>query len=113
MKNEYSALVSGVCFVIVAVSVLWVVAYETGRVSGASDTAESMAATRSGQLPVGVPVLLYWTRDDGTIRAESAMKTDYAGVLPFSVSGKAVPYEQYSGYDYWSKLDISLAGVKP
>lgn len=44
------------------------------------------------------PVILWWIREDGTLTAESAVRTDYAGLLPHSLTGAAVPYMVYADY---------------
>lgn len=44
------------------------------------------------------PVILWWLREDGTLTAESAVRTDYAGILPHSLTGSSVPFLQYADY---------------
>ena len=61
-------------------------------------------AYKRGELPTGVPVLVYWMEDDGTITAASALRTDYAGVLQFSTTGHAVPLQPLEGWFAWSEL---------
>jgi len=51
-----------------------------------------------GEPATGRPVLLWWMREDGTLTAESALLTDYSGLLPYSLTGSPVPYIVYSGY---------------
>lgn len=54
-----------------------------------------------GELPLDIPVLLFFVREDGTVYAESAVRTDYAGILPYSTTSNKVPYIQFSGYHSW------------
>lgn len=63
---------------------------------------------KSGDLPIGTPILLYFIADDGTIYSESAIKTDYAGVLPYSFNGSSVDSTPITGYFCWTKLDTEL-----
>ena len=56
-----------------------------------------------GEPPKNTPVMLYWVRDDGTITAESAIRTDYAGILPHSTTGHRVPYQVYTDYIGYKK----------
>lgn len=44
------------------------------------------------------PVILWWLREDGTLTAESAVRTDYAGILPHSLTDSPVPYMVYADY---------------
>ena len=70
-------------------------------------------AYKRGELPTGVPVLVYWMEDNGTITATSAIRTDYAGVLPFSTTHHAVPLEPMDGWFAWSELQpISMEALR-
>lgn len=111
-EREFSTIVAGACFAMLLLVVYGAAVYAMGNKLGTVQ-GETRPTISTGQPPVGVPVLVFWTRDDGTVYAESAIKTDYAGVLPFSVSNKAVPYDQLEGFEYWSELDGTFAGVRP
>jgi hypothetical protein len=102
MSKQYSALVSFTCFVAMAIILSWAIAYHLGRAS--VDTVETLEVYRRGELPMGVPVLVYWMESDGTITAASALRTDYAGVLPFSTTGRSVPFDPMDGWFAWSEL---------
>ncbi len=67
----------------------------------------------TGNLPVGVPVMLYWIEDNQTITAASAICTNYAGILPFSLDNSPVPYIQYTDYSFWSELHQVLVEIYP
>jgi len=65
-----------------------------------------------GQPPVGAAVMLFWIDKDGSFHGESAMATDYAGVLPFSLDNSPVSAEPYSGWFCWSLLPASFVDLK-
>jgi hypothetical protein len=65
---------------------------------------DSNVQYRRGELPTGIPVIVYWIEDDGRITAESAIRTDYAGVVPFSTTGRPVRFDQMDGWFSWSEL---------
>ena len=107
----FSILVAGVCFSLVFIIVYTAVVFAIGSETGYRE-AEAKALrpiVRQGELPYNVPVMVYTIRDDGTISGESALRTDYAGVLPFSTTGKAVDLYGIGDYDYWTELDAVFA----
>jgi hypothetical protein len=67
----------------------------------------------TGNPPVGIPVMLYWIEDNQTITAASAVCTDYAGILPFSLDNSPVPYIQYTDYGFWSELHSVIVEIYP
>jgi hypothetical protein len=68
---------------------------------------------RQGELPYNIPVIVYMIREDGTIDGESAVRTDYAGVLPYSTTGHKVPFDKLERWDYWTELDAIFSKGKP
>jgi hypothetical protein len=64
-------------------------------------------------LPYNTPVIVYTIRDNGTIDGESAVRTDYAGVLPFSTTGHSVPFDKLEGWDYWTELEAIFSKEQP
>lgn len=68
------------------------------------DTPVPVVSVRHGELPVGVPVMLYWVGPDGRVTGESAVRTDFAGVLPYSTTTDRVAYFQFSGWTSWTPL---------
>ena len=115
MENkEIAGAVAALCFVAIALIVPVTVIYAMGKEAGIVEGHyEARPTIRTGEPPVGVPVLLFWIEDNGTVYASSAMKTDYAGILPFSTTASAVPLEVYADFNYWMVLDNTFAGVKP
>lgn len=110
MSRQYSALVSFTCFVAMAIILSWAIFYQLGRAS--VETVETLEVYRRGEIPFGVPVLVYWMESNGTITARSALRTDYAGVLPFSTTHLAVPLEPMAGWFAWSELQpISMEAL--
>jgi hypothetical protein len=100
-KDEVSELVSVACFSLMVIILLGAVFFSAGKING-----QGQAMQRgTGEPPVGLPVMLYWVRDDGTLYAESAVKTDYAGIYPHSLTERPVPYQKYSDFDYWVEIE--------
>jgi len=108
-NDDASVIFAGICFILVFLLGIIAVSYSLGRMQKRPSEPRGQALMQ-GEPPFNTPVLLYWVRQDGTIYAESALKTDYAGLLPFSVKAQAVPFEVYGGWDYWEPLDASFAG---
>ena len=115
MENKETAgAVAAMCFIAMAMILVAAVIYSMGKESGIVEGHyEARPTISTGQPPVGVPILLFWIEENGTVYAASAMKTDYAGILPFSTTASAVPFEVYADFDYWMVLDNTFAGVKP
>lgn len=66
------------------------------------NSAKNTPAYHVGDVPIGVPVVLFWVNDDGVVTGTSAIKTDYAGVFPYSTTGHAVPYMNLESWSYWT-----------
>lgn len=65
----------------------------------------------TGTPPVATPVLLHWIRPDGTVHSESAEYFEGIGMLPFSTTGSAVPYDIMQGWAAWVELDPRIGGL--
>lgn len=96
-KNEISGLVAAACFSLLFIILFGALFFAAGKVSS--------NGYHEGELPVGIPVMLYWYEDDGTISGASAVRTDYAGVFPHSTTMNAVPYTEYKDWDFWYSLE--------
>jgi len=107
MKDEHYPI-AAMCFTLMLFMLTILVPYRIGLAAGqkaAGPIQDPVAVCHKGELPVGVPVMVYWVNTDGCVRAESAIRTDFAGVLPYSVTADAVPYLELSGWDYWTRLE--------
>lgn len=109
-KKEFSTMVSGVCFALMFFLVFAMLWFAMGKSYGFTEgKAEALRPIiRQGELPYNVPVMVYTINPDGTIAGESAIRTDYAGVLPFSTTGKAVDLYGIGEYDYWMELSAVM-----
>lgn len=65
----------------------------------------------TGTPPVATPVILFWVRPDGTVHSESAEYFDGIGMLPFSTTGSAVPYDIMRDWTAWVELDPRIGGL--
>ena len=104
MENKESGTIAAVCFSLIFIFIVFAGVYAVGYKNGTTVAVVSSPVYRRGELPTGIPVLLYWMESDGTITATSALRTDYAGVLPFSTTHHAVPISPMSGWFAWSEL---------
>jgi hypothetical protein len=113
--KEFSATVSGVCLAIFVIILSLAIAFDAGHSVGlAKGKAEAIRPSiRQGELPYNTPVIVYTIREDGTIDGESAVRTDYAGVLPFSTTGHSVPFDKLEGWNYWTELDAIFSKEQP
>jgi hypothetical protein len=111
----FSTLTAGVCFTLIIIIVCVALVFDLGHSAGLRQgrLATARPVVRQGELPYNTPVMVYTLRDDGTITGESAVRTNYAGVLPFSTTGHKVPYDRLEGYDYWMDLEPIFTEVKP
>lgn len=113
--KQLPALVSGVCFILLIIAVYTALVFSAGCIAWQAKTKTLYAdpaspIIRQGELPYNVPVMLYKVLPDGRVTAESALRTDYAGVLPFSTTAHKVPFDQIKSWDYWTELSAVMKG---
>jgi hypothetical protein len=110
-KREEGDRLAVICFTASVVMLAFFSVYHIGYSRGQVKSIKIVRVESS--LHTGIPsgdgpVMLWFFNNDGTIRGESAIATDYAGVLPFSVTARAVPMQRYDGWLFWSELDSRL-----
>lgn len=96
-KDDVSELVAVACFSFMVIILFGALFFAAGKVSN--------NGYHEGEIPVGMPVMLYWYESDGTISGASAVRTDYAGVFPHSTTMQSVPYTEYKDWDFWYPLE--------
>jgi len=113
-KREECERLAVICFVwLVALLVGWGL-YQWGYSRGRVDNLEIVrvdAALHTGIPLPGGPVMLWMLDDYGQVRGESAIATDFAGVLPYSITASAVPCGPYTEWFAWSELDSRFTEV--
>jgi hypothetical protein len=102
MNKDDNGIVAAICFALLFVILLGGLFYSAGKISGMESV---VSGYHEGELPVGIPVMLYWYEADGTISGASAVRTDFGGVLPHSTTMSAVPYIKYTKWDFWYPLE--------
>lgn len=115
MERDYQGVITAALFCLGALLVCFAGGYAIGKSQG-THTVETIwraPEVRQGELPEGVPVMLYWLQPDGTIAGESAIRTTYQGALPFSVKAHAVPFRRLTDWDYWVELHPAMMGGTP
>ena len=111
MERDYQGVVTIAMLVLGTVLLIFGTGYQIGKRQIAIPTARQ--SVMQGDVPIGKPVMVYWLADDGVLYGQSAIKTDYAGVLSFSVKAKSTAYRRISEWDYWSLIDPVMGGVEP
>ena len=116
MERDYQGIFTFFVFALGALLVCFGLGYQLGRREPARDRMAAPVVRQSvmqGDVPMGEPVMVYWEADDGVIYGQSVIKTDYAGVLSFSVKAKATAYRRIDSWDYWTLIDPVMKGVEP
>jgi hypothetical protein len=105
-NNGFSTITAGVCFTLVGIIAYTALVFDLGHASGLREGSQGTVRpiVRQGDLPYNIPVMVYTIREDGTIDGESVLRTDYAGVLPYSTTGQRVPFDKLEKWDYWTEL---------
>jgi hypothetical protein len=102
------------CFMCMLVLLLGFGIYQWGYAKGRVENLEVVrvdAALHTGIPLPGGPVMLWMLDDYGQVKGESAIATDFAGVLPYSITAKAVPCGPYTEWFAWSELDSRFTEV--
>ena len=102
-KKELQGWVASVSFKALFLGVALASAYSIG--SASKDEPIARPSMRVGEIPVGQPVMLFWREDDGRYTGESAIRTDYAGTIPYTKMNVPVPYIQLEGWSAWCPLE--------
>lgn len=113
-KREECERLAVICFVGLATMLVLFGVYSVGYSRGRVDNLEIVrvdAALHTGIPLPGEPVMLWMLDDYGQVKGESAIATDFAGVLPYSITAKAVPCGPYTEWFAWSSLDSRFMEV--
>lgn len=114
MKQETTAIIAAGSFAMMLVLLLGFGLYQWGYARGRVDNLEVVrvdAALHTGIPLPGEPVMLWMLDDYGQVHGESAITTDFGGVLPYSLIAHAVPCGPYTEWFAWSELDSRFMEV--
>lgn len=84
LNDDEQLTLTAIAFSLMGILIMFAGGYAIGKSQG-THTVETIfraPEVHQGELPEGVPVMLYWIQQDGTIAGESAIRTTYQVALP-------------------------------
>jgi len=113
-NHNRSVEFAGICFLIMIILLACAICYEMGR-RGAVSPYEHVEMVypkiHKGDPYEGNPVMIVWISPNGSIYSESAIRTSYSGVRPFSILDSSMRDEILTDWYGWYELDPEFSKI--